>query len=769
MEEFQRVRAVIRGAVQGVGFRPFVYRLATGLQLSGWVVNSPAGVIVEAEGATDRLSEFLLRLSREAPPRASIQSFEATFLDPAGFTSFEIRPSVAGERTALVVPDIATCPDCLREVLDPIDRRYRYPFTNCTNCGPRFTIITALPYDRPNTSMAGFVMCEACRAEYETPSDRRFHAQPNACPACGPHLELWDRSGRVVASRDEALLAAAANLRAGLILAVKGLGGFHLMVDARDEGAVGRLRRLKAREEKPFALMYPSLEDVRADCRVSEPEARLLTSAEAPIVLLERRSEQLAGDRRAIAAGVAPANPYLGVMLPYTPLHHLLMRELGFPIVATSGNVSDEPICIDEREAIGRLGPMADLLLVHDRPIVRHADDSVVRVMLGRETVMRRSRGYAPLPVPLRSDPGAVLAVGAHLKNTIAVSIGTNAFVSQHIGDLETPQAFQAFREVVGAFERLYEWRPATVACDLHPAYLSTRYALETGLRIVPVQHHAAHVLACMTENGLDEPVLGVSWDGTGYGLDGTVWGGEFLKVGPEGITRVAHLRTFALPGGEQAIKEPRRAALGVLHELDGDTLFEATDLAPVAAFTRPERAVLRQVLARRVHTPRTSSAGRLFDAVASLCGLRQRIRHEGQAAMELEFALAGEQTDETYPFAIVAADPAAVDWASTIRSVIADVRAGVKAGRISARFHNTLAEMIVAVARLDGGPRVVLTGGCFQNRYLTERTVARLRAEGFRPYWHQRIPPNDGGIALGQIVGAARAAAQAEGVGRRA
>ena len=762
MEDRERVRAVIRGAVQGVGFRPFVYRLATDLRLTGWVVNSAAGVIVEAEGAHADLAAFLLRLDREKPPRAFVQSFEATFLDAAGFTTFEIRPSVAGAKTTLVLPDIATCPDCLCEVLDPADRRYRYPFTNCTNCGPRFTIITALPYDRPNTSMAGFEMCAACRAEYENPRDRRFHAQPNACAACGPHLELWDPSGRVMASHDQALRAAADQVRAGSILAVKGLGGFHLVVDARHDGGVRRLRQLKAREEKPLALMYPSLEVIIADCNVSEPEARLLASPEAPIVLLRRRpaDRPAQSDRQhPVAASVAPGNPYLGVMLPYTPLHHLLMRDLGFPIVATSGNVSDEPICTDAREALERLGGMADLFLVHDRPIVRHADDSVVRVVLDREMVLRRARGYAPLPIPLRHEAGPVLAVGAHLKNTIALSVGTNAFVSQHIGDLETPQAYQAFRDVIGAFERLYEQRTSAVACDLHPAYLSTRYAHETGLPVVPVQHHLAHVLACMAENELDEPVLGVSWDGTGFGLDGTVWGGEFLRVGPGGVTRVAHLRTFGLPGGEVAIREPRRAALGLLHELFGDALFDKGDLAPVAAFTGGELAIVRQMLVRRVNTPRTSSAGRLFDAIASLSGLRQRVRHEGQAAMDLEFALDGVNTDEAYPFVLAAGDPAVIDWAPLVGAVLDDVRAGVAAGLISARFHNALAEIIVAIARRDGADRVVLTGGCFQNRYLTERAVGRLRAEGFRPYWHQRIPPNDGGIALGQIVAATRRA----------
>jgi hydrogenase maturation protein HypF len=761
MTERERVRAVIRGAVQGVGFRPFVFRLATELGLAGWVVNSASGVVVEVDGPRELLDTFLLRLDRDKPPRSFVQSFEATFLDPAGFASFEIRPSVAGAKTTLVLPDIATCPECLREVFDPSDRRFRYPFTNCTNCGPRFTIITALPYDRPSTSMAGFAMCDLCRAEYENPRDRRFHAQPTACPACGPRLELWDRSGSTGVDGDEALRAAAEQIRLGFIVAVKGLGGFHLVVDARNDEAVCRLRRLKAREEKPFALMYPSLASVEADCEVSESERRLLLSPESPIVLLTRRQQAERRDR-AIAPSVAPANPSLGVMLPYTPLHHLLMLEMGFPVVATSGNLSDEPICIDEREAVDRLGRLADGFLVHNRPIVRHADDSVVRVVLGRELVIRRARGYAPLPVALRRAADGVLAVGAHLKNTVALGVGSNAFVSQHIGDLETPQAYEAFRGVIDAFERLYEQPPSAVACDLHPDYLSTGYAHNRGLPVVGVQHHYAHVLACMAENELDEPVLGIAWDGTGFGLDGTVWGGEFLRVSGGTFSRTAHLRTFRLPGGDRAVREPRRAALGVLHALFGDDAFGMGRLEPVAAFTARELKVLSRMLARGVNVPLTSSAGRLFDAVASLCGLHHRVRFEGQAAMALEFALAGVATDEAYPFACRPGDgtpdaPVVVDWEAIVRGVLADVGAGVAIGRIAARFHNALAEMIVAVARHAGDLRVALSGGCFQNRYLTERTVTRLRAEGFRPYWHQRIPPNDGGIALGQLVAAAR------------
>jgi hydrogenase maturation protein HypF len=761
MSERERVRAVIRGAVQGVGFRPFVFRLAADLGLTGWVVNSAAGVVIEAEGTHASLETFLSRLDREKPPHAFVQGFEATYLDPAGYSSFEIRPSATGAKTALVLPDIATCPDCLHEVFDPLDRRHRYPFINCTNCGPRFTIITALPYDRPSTSMAGFVMCDACRAEYENPRDRRFHAQPIACPACGPRLALWDRAGSTGEVGDGALVRAVDEIRQGSIVAIKGLGGFHLAVDARNDEAVRRLRRLKAREEKPFALMYPSFDEAEADCIVSEAEARLLQSPESPIVLLARR-EQPDGTRVPVAPSVAPGNPSLGVMLPYTPLHHLLMRELGFPIVATSGNLSDEPICIDEREAVGRLEGLADFFLIHDRPIVRHADDSIVRIVLGRELMIRRARGYAPLPVSLRWEADGILAVGAHLKSTVALGVGTNAFVSQHIGDLETPQAYHAFHGVIEALERLYDKPPRTVACDLHPHYLSTSYARDAGLPVVSVQHHFAHVLSCMAENELDGPVLGVSWDGTGFGLDETVWGGEFLKVGESGFTRAAHLRTFTLPGGDRAVREPRRAALGLLHAAFGQAAFRMADLATIAAFTPRELRVLDRMMASGLNVPTTSSAGRLFDAVASLVGLRQHVHFEGQAAMQLEWACTGVDTTEGYPFLCrPPKDPmdgsAVVDWQPLLAAVLADVRSGVAPGWISARFHNALADIIVKVAQRVGERRVVLTGGCFQNRRLTERAVTRLAEEGFRPYWHQRIPPNDGGIALGQLVAASR------------
>ncbi len=757
-----RLKIAARGAVQGVGFRPFVHRLAAELALAGWVNNSSQGVFIEAEGPRAVLEQFLRRIETDKPPGCFIQSLESWWLDAAGYAGFQIRPSeTGGAKTAIIMPDLATCPDCLREIFDPQNRRHLYPFTNCTHCGPRFSIIQSLPYDRANTSMSRFVLCPECEQEYRDPRNRRFHAQPNACHVCGPHLELWDAGGAVLAARHQALLQAASAIREGKILALKGLGGFQLLVDARNEEAVRRLRLRKQREEKPFAVMYPTLVAAAAHCSVADAEARLLASPESPIVLLTSVVP--------LAPSVAPGNPNLGVMLPYSPLHHLLMFELRFPVVATSGNLRDEPICIDEQEALPRLRDIADLFLVHNRPIVRHVDDSVARVVLGREQVLRRARGYAPLPMRLSPGrpatafgPGSpILAVGGHLKNSVALGIGPQVFVSQHIGDLETVQSYEAFLRVVNDFERLYEADPRVIAADSHPEYLSTQFAAslvarEPGRRGVSVQHHVAHVLACAAENELAPPLLGVSWDGTGHGTDGTVWGGEFFLVTETACRRVAHLRQFRLAGGEKAVKEPRRSALGVLYEMFGQRALAAGDLAPIKSLTEADLSGLTGLLRSGVNSPLASSAGRLFDAVAALLGLRQIVQFEGQAAMELEFAVNGIETDESYPFVINGNESMlVVDWNLMIKGILADLKRNLPVGLISAKFHNALVEIIVAVAKRVGQPQVALSGGCFQNRYLTEKTTARLTAEGFRPYWPQRIPPNDGGIAFGQIVAA--------------
>lgn len=748
----ERRRVTVQGAVQGVGFRPFVYRLAHELDLGGWVANSPQGVLIEVEASPLRLDTFLARLHAELPPHAAIHHLGWNTIAPTSERAFEIRQSDHhGAKSALILPDLAICPDCLREIHDPADRHYHYPFTNCTHCGPRFSIIHALPYDRASTTMRGFVMCDECRAEYENPLNRRFHAQPTACPHCGPQLSLQGRSGKRLAVRGEALHEAAAALRRGQIVALKGLGGYQLLADARNPQAVDLLRQRKQRPHKPFALMFPTLEQVEHACLVSEAESTLLQSAAAPIVLLRYSGGEIAPS---VAPAVAPRNPYLGVMLPYTPLHHLLLDELGFPIVATSGNVSGEPIIIDDEEAFGRLSAVADLFLTHDRPIARPVDDSVALVVAGEPMLLRRARGYAPAPVRLSASVADIIAVGAHQKNAIAVTHEDSVFLSQYLGDMENMKVRDAFKRTKDDFKALYDLHSQVIACDLHPDYPSTRAAERSGLKVVHVQHHYAHVLSCMAEYQLEAPVLGVAWDGTGYGSDGTIWGGEFLRVDDSGFTRVASLRPFPLPGGDLATREPRRSALGLLYALYGEDLpCQRLD------FSKRELRLLLTALRQRINTPFTSSMGRLFDAVAALVGLQQRCSFEGQAAMALEFASLCAKTDECYPFAMTPVTGGAgvnermIEWKPLVEALLADTDTAL----IAAKFHNTLAAMIVAVAQEVGEANVVLSGGCFQNRALLERAISQLRRAGFQPYWQQRIPPNDGGIALGQVMAAVR------------
>ncbi len=752
----RRIVVRIEGMVQGVGFRPYVYRLATRLGLPGWVCNSSQGVVIEVEGSEEILTQFLDALEKEPPPRARIERRDVHYKATVGYQSFEVRESRdSGGKSAIVMPDIATCPDCLREISDPTNRRFRYPFTNCTNCGPRYSIIRSLPYDRPNTTMNIFPMCDACRAEYENPTNRRFHAQPNACTECGPHLELWDGSGDIIAVRNDALLAACDAVASGKILALKGLGGFQLIVDARNEETVRRLRHRKNREQKPLALMYPNISAVKAHCDVSGFEEELLTSHRAPIVLLRRRNP---ANQFGIAPSVAPHNPYLGVMLPYTPFHHLIMIELGFPIVATSGNRSDEPICIDEREAIGRLGGIADIFLVHNRPIARQMDDSVVCLVHEKETVLRNARGYAPTPFSLTASVPPAFAVGAHLKNAIAVADDRRAFLSQHVGDLETSLARTAMKNVTESLSGLYEISAGVVARDLHPDYASSRFAEDLGRQTIGIQHHYAHALSCMIDNDIETPFLAVIWDGTGLGTDGTIWGGEFLAVDDRSFSRIAHMRQFRLPGGEAAIREPRRAALGVLWELFGEKYVALSDFIAQTAFDKNEISVINRMLCNGINCPVTSSAGRLFDAVASIFGICQINAFEGQAAMWLGFSAEYGVTEESYPFELDNShDADVVDWAKIIQGILADIKSGVDKEYIAAKFHNSLVGIIVGIVRKTGMQRVALTGGCFQNRYLTERAIITLQRAGFEPYWHHRIPPNDGGIAAGQIAGVSR------------
>lgn len=784
--EFRRLRLAIRGAVQGVGFRPFVYRLATELHLAGWVNNSAEGVFVEVEGAAEVLEEFRYRIEAEKPPRSQIRSLEAVWLPIVGYSEFEIKVSESGDRrskSAVVLPDLATCPDCLRDIFDPQNRRFRYPFTNCTNCGPRYSIIKTLPYDRGNTTMGKFRMCPQCETEYRDPRDRRFHAQPNACPVCGPKLQFWDCRGEILAEGDRAVSAAADALRRGEIVALKGLGGFQLLADARNAAALRQLRIRKHRPDKPFAVMYPSWEQVRRECRLWDTEQELLRSPESPVVLLSRRS----GESSILAAEVAPNNPNLGVMLPYTPLHHLLMAELGFPVVATSGNFSNEPICTEEGEALQRLGQIADRFLVHDRPIARPVDDSVVRVIGDRVTVIRRARGYAPLPAVIWQEnshntlsdfilsQGAsdcklskILAVGGHLKNTVAVALEGQVFLSQHIGNLENPRAIEAFKEAIESLSKIYDFRPDCIACDAHPDYYSTQFAYQLSadifnrenreVPVILVQHHYAHVLSSMAENKLSPPVLGVAWDGTGYGSDGTIWGGEFLLISDTDFERIGHWRTFRLPGGDKAVLEPRRAAVGLLYELWGDELLERGNLKLLKSWRSRDLKLMLQMLGRNINSPQTSSAGRLFDAIAAWVGLGEIISFEGQAAMGLEFAIADFETDEFYPVNVIEnADSFILDWEPMVLGIIADLDNQIDAGFISAKFHNSLAEAIVTVAGRFPGIPVALTGGCFQNRYLSERAIARLRSGGVAVYCHSQVPPNDGGLAVGQAMAIAR------------
>lgn len=743
-----RQRILVRGVVQGVGFRPFIYRHARDLGLAGWVANTASGVTIEAEGAEFAVARLIKAILTKPPASARVDAAEITAVAPSGEATFVIRDSEAGgAHTADVPVDLATCDDCLAELLDPDDRRHRYPFINCTQCGPRYSIIADMPYDRARTTMRGFVMCPACQAEYDDPGERRFHAEPNACPACGPQVALWANDGRAIAT-DDAVVAAAQAVRDGAIVAVKGVGGFHLICDAANETVVHELRVRKQRASKPFAVMVPSLTVAVEYCRMSPAERSLLSSPERSIVLLRRSGERL-------APSVAPHNPRLGMMLPYAPLHHLLMRDLGFPIVATSGNLADAPIVIDESEAVSRLGGIADLFLVHDRPIARPVDDSVARVVAGRSQVLRCGRGYAPTSVPVRGIRPRVVGLGGHLKSAIAVTQTDRVVLGSHIGDLESAEARHAHATAVADVTRLYDVVPDVLARDLHPDYAASDTGVLAGGPTVPVQHHLAHVVACMAENGVAPPVLGVSWDGSGVGLDGNVWGGEFLQVDPTDWRRVGHLRSFRLPGGEAAVREPRRAALGLLHETFGPVGVTMDDLAPVAAFPEADRAVLAKMLERGVSAPRTTSAGRLFDGFAALCGLCQINGHEGQAASALEWAAEDYDRSQAYAFPIVCGKDGmlVVDWRSAVKTAVADLRNGTPSGAVASAFHQGLVGAITEVAARIGIADVILTGGCFQNARLTEGAVDGVRAAGLTPHWHNRVPPNDGGLALGQAV----------------
>ncbi len=745
----ERLKIIIRGAVQGVGFRPFVYRLAKEMKLTGYVLNSSKGVFIEVEGEPNLLKEFLIKLEKEKPTISIIQSLEYQILDLVGYQDFEIRKSEKeNDTSALILPDIATCKDCLQELFDPKDRRYLYPFINCTNCGPRFTIIEMLPYDRPNTSMKQFKMCSECEKEYNDPEDRRFHAQPIACPVCGPHIELWNSEGEKIAEKNEALQLVIDLINQNKIIAIKGIGGFHLIVNIENDNSVIELRKRKHREEKPFALMFPDIESVKKVCEVNELEERLLLSPETPIVLLKRK---LIHTEIKISQYVAPDNPYLGIMLPYTPLHHILMKFLKKPIIATSGNLSEEPICIDEFEALERLKGIADYFLVHNRQILRHCDDSIARIIHGREFIIRRARGYAPLPyLDNNKIEENIIAVGGHLKNTISLKKRNQIFISQHIGDLSTLESFKAFKKTIKDFQKLYEVDNAKYAGDLHPEYLSTKSLKEAKVELKLIQHHLAHIAACKLENCVVGEALGVSWDGTGYGFDGKIWGSEFFIIDDESFEHIGQFKKFHLPSGEKAIKEPKRTLAGILYEIYGSDIINSKILK--TKFSEAELKIIINQIKRQINSPECVSAGRLFDAVSSLIGISDYSNYEGQAAMKLEFAVKCE-TGDSYPFDFNKEKLIIIDWKEIILGIENDLNKQIDKGAIAAKFHNTLCEIIVEFAKRSNLKKVLLSGGCFQNVYLLNRTIKRLKEENFKVYWHQRIPTNDGGISFGQIA----------------
>lgn len=767
------IKVHITGVVQGVGFRPFVYNLAVSLNLKGWVKNTSAGVVIEADGDKDALDSFLQKLRNDAPPLSRIDDFSASFRPANGFSSFDIIHSESMDGAFQPIsPDVAICNDCLRELFDPNDRRYHYPFINCTNCGPRFTIIKDIPYDRLLTTMAGFKLCPDCEHEYKDPANRRFHAQPVACPICGPKVWLEVRNAYFVMrngsyesrithyENDAAITETQRFLAKGKIVAIKGLGGFHLACDATNAKAVTELRSRKLRVDKPFALMMPDIETVEKHCFVSDEEKALLISPARPIVLLKKKTES------SIVEEVSPKQDWLGVMLPYTPLHHLLFSDSLHPLVLTSGNLSEEPIATENDEARERLAKLADAFLMHDRDVHIRCDDSVVRTFerSNVETLkhsniypIRRSRGYSPFPVKLPFEVPQLLATGSELKNTFCITNGNYAFLSHHIGDMENYETLKSFEQGVEHFEHLFRVKPLAIAHDMHPNYLATRYAMERAerenLTTIAVQHHHAHIAACMAEHGLTEAVIGVSFDGTGYGDDGAIWGGEFLAADYETYKRMFHLEYFPLPGGDAAIKKPARTALALLWSLG----LEWDDrLDSVKEFCAEDQVTLRVQLEKNINTPMTSSMGRLFDAVSALAGVRQKVNYEGQAAIEFE-AMADLAEAGQYVFGV---ESGQVRVRSAVEALVNDVMAGVSKKNISARFHNGLAESVRETVKKISVEtslrRVILSGGVWQNITLLRRTLSLLRNDGFEVYIHREVPTNDGGLSLGQAVIAA-------------
>jgi hydrogenase maturation protein HypF len=765
----------VRGIVQGVGFRPFVYGLAVKHNLKGWVYNTSEDVRIEIEGTAEAIKQFERELEKKAPPLAHIENITIEYHPPRGYKNFEIRHSQAQEgKYQLISPDVATCQACLGELLNPEDRRYRYPFTNCTNCGPRFTIIEDMPYDRPQTTMRYFQMCPQCQAEYDNPLDRRFHAQPNACPKCGPQVELVDNRSNLVTESDP-IATASQLLKEGKIIAIKGLGGFLLACDATNDTASKTLRQRKKRSSKPFAVMVATIEEAKKHCYVSRDEEKLLTSPQSPIVLMRWREDS------SVSREVAPNLRFLGMMLPYTPLHHILLRDAGVPLVMTSGNLSEEPIARDNDEALRRLSGIADYFLIHNRDIYSRYDDSVAVVERGTSQLIRRARSYAPYPIRLPFKTRQVLGCGAEEKNTFCLTKDNYAFVSQHIGDMENMETLEHFDTTISLYKRLFHIEPEIVAYDLHPDYLATKYARElgeSGIKLVPVQHHHAHIASCLADNGLESPVIGVAFDGTGMGADGNIWGGEFLVADYRNFRRAGHLEYLPLPGGAAAIKRPYRTAIGYILTLLGENALNAvieseaeqSQLASIGQVTEVEVEVIKSQIEKRINSPLSSSMGRLFDAISALLGIRGEIDYEGQAAVELEMAahssvIARRVSDEaisgnnaSYPYRIVEDEGIRiVRLRDLLSAVIEDLHQGVSKGRISVKFHNTVARMINETCHLiadeTGVSQVALSGGVFQNRLLLRKTVSLLESSGFQVYTHRQVPCNDGGISLGQAV----------------
>jgi len=751
----KRVRFLFSGIVQGFGFRPFIYRQAVQNRLGGFVQNRPDGVLVEVEGAASAIDSFLHGVQDNLPPLASLTGISALDIEKMCEEVFRIIPSdLSGDGDVHIAPDAAVCPECLAEFSNPYDRRYRYPFINCTNCGPRLTIIKAIPYDRVNTSMACFPLCPQCQSEYENPADRRFHAEPDACPVCGPQLKIIDGEG-IPLNTSDPIAAAVGLLKEGKVLAVKGLGGFHLSVDAGNNEAVARLRSRKYREEKPLAIMVYDVAGAHRLAQINDDEEKLLTSPQRPIVLLKKRSSNIISEK------VAPQVPHLGIMLPYTPLHYLLLEKDFAALVMTSANQVDEPICIRNREAVERLKGIADYYLVHNRDILVRCDDSIVMVAGERQRILRRSRGFVPRPVELAESFPDVLALGPQLKATQCILKGKFAFLSPHLGDLETPQARDFFSESLSLMQRITETNPSVVACDYHPAYYSTKVAAELeSVEVIRVQHHHAHVVSCMAENQISGEVIGLAMDGTGFGLDGNAWGGEFLVADETQFQRWGYLQYFVLPGGEKAIREPWRIAASLLKNAYGQSWLSVAEKMGVIS-DQKSGELIDKIMENKINSPLTSGLGRLFDGVAAMMGLRRQVSFEGQAAMELEGQIS-ETSAASFPFAIKQDDEGCfiLDVSETIRSIVEEIISGTDKSEISSSFHWTLARAFAAMANKIKGEtgieRVALSGGCFQNRILLEKSVFELENAGFSVYCHKQVPANDGGVALGQAVVAA-------------